>query len=343
MGGGDLGTVYTLSAAGGSAWTLLDWGAAIVSVRIPVEREGGRKDGSQGEAELAVGFSDYRLYKEGHPYFGSTVGRVANRIAFGKFRIGSRTFTLDLNDGKHHLHGGVSGFSWKRWDSRVVPGSGGDAVRFELDSPAEEGGYPGNLHAAVQYELLDSWTLSIRLSAETDVPTPVNMTNHAYWNLSGEETIRSHTLQLFGSDYLETSPDLIPTGRRISAKGSPLDFSSPRLVGEMIESCGGCDVCFMRNPGKPGKALPAARVIHEETGRCLDVFSTQPGLQVYTGNFLDGTLAGRDGKPIRRYGGLCLEPQFPPDSPNRPEFPSIIIRPDAPFSEEIVYKVGYIH
>jgi len=341
MGEGEVGEVFSLEEEGGSAWMLLDWGASVVSVVVQTP--------NKNHAELTVGFSDFARYRQGHPYFGSTVGRVAGRISQARFKIGDRWFSLDRNEGACHLHGGAQGFAWKRWKSGIVSTAYGDGIRFERESPSGEGGYPGNLTVAVTYTLIDPWTLSAVFSAESDALTPVNMTNHAYWNLSGEETVARHELRLFTRDFLEAGPDLIPTGNRIPMAGSRLDFTVSRPLGEIIAESGGCDICFI-DPvesvyapqaisGVTGRARPLARLFHPETRRGLEVHATLPALQVYTGNFLDGSLVGRDGRPILKHGAVCLEPQYPPDAPNRPEFPSILIGPGKEYREEIIYHL----
>ncbi len=252
MGEGEVGEVFSLEEEGGSAWMLLDWGASVVSVVVQTP--------NKNHAELTVGFSDFARYRQGHPYFGSTVGRVAGRISQARFKIGDRWFSLDRNEGACHLHGGAQGFAWKRWKSGIVSTAYGDGIRFERESPSGEGGYPGNLTVAVTYTLIDPWTLSAVFSAESDALTPVNMTNHAYWNLSGEETVARHELRLFTRDFLEAGPDLIPTGNRIPMAGSRLDFTVSRPLGEIIAESGATSVSStLWSPCMPHRRFPASR------------------------------------------------------------------------------------
>lgn len=294
---------------------LADYGGTIVSIQTP------DRDGVFGEVTL--GFDSVEEYANHGAYFGCVVGRFANRIAFGRFSIDGVSYQVCVNSGRHHLHGGSEGFDRRVW--RVEEAEFG--VKFVLDSPDGDQGYPGNVRVSVEYVLRGS-ELELRYHAETDAATIVNLTNHAYFNLAGSGTILDHTLQVAASSFTPTDDELIPTGEIHSVQNTPFDFRSPWRIGDRMNQISsepnGYDHNFVLDVGVDA---PAATLRCEQTGRKLEIFTDQPALQVYTGNFLDGNLMGRDGRPIAQHAAICLETQGFPDAPNHPEFPSAVLRP----------------
>ncbi|MHC4606973.1 MAG: aldose epimerase family protein [Planctomycetota bacterium] len=301
--------IFTCSDAG-LVMKLTSCGATVVSVEAP--------------GALTLGFPTLEGYLVRHPYFGSTVGRFCNRIARGRFTLDGTEYTLAANDGPNHLHGGDAGFDRVIWDAEEIPGG----ARFAYLSRDGEEGYPGNLRVTAEYTLAGG-AMKVEFTATTDKPTPVNLTNHCYWNLAGSGTILDHEVTIAADRYLPVDETLIPTGELAEVKGTRFDFTASRPIGE-----GGYDHCFALNSGDGSLAL-AARVRDPKSGRVMEVHTTQPGIQFYTGNFLDGSPAcGGFGK----HGGFCLETQHFPDSPNRPEFPSTILRPGETYHEVTLHR-----
>jgi aldose 1-epimerase len=285
------------------------------------------KDRQGKLGDIVHGFDTLEPYLKGHPYFGCTVGRFANRIAKGKFTLDGKTYTLAVNNGPNHLHGGLKGFDKVVWKAQPQPGS---AVKFTYTSKDGEEGYPGNLKVVVFMTLTDEDELRIDYGAVADAPTPVNLTNHSYFNLAGSGDILSHELMLAADRFTATDADLIPTGELKPVKGTPLDFTVPTAIGsrfsQMTSSPAGYDDNFVLLSG--GKSLAvAARVYEPKTGRGLEVHTTEPGIQLYTGNFLDGSLTGKGGFVYSQHSAFCLETQHFPDSVNQPKFPSVILAP----------------
>ena len=325
---------YTLDN-GTMSVDIIEWGATIVAMRVP-DRNGKLEN-------VTLGFPNLDGYLQRHPYFGSTVGRYANRIAHGKFTLQGKTYQLTLNDGPHHLHGGKEGFDRKLWSSRLTePGENFAGVSFDYTSPDGEEGYPGTLTASVVYTLTTNNELGIQFHAQTDQTTIVNLTNHAYFNLAGagKGTILDHRLTIVGDRYLPVDDTLIPTGELASVEGTPFDFRDAHAVGERIGKLegdpGGYDHCFVLT-GKRDEAgiRLAAKLEDPASGRILEVLTTQPGLQFYSGNFLDGK-PENGGYP--KHGGLCLEAQHYPDSPNHKDFPPVVLGPRGDYQQVIVYR-----
>ncbi len=325
--------LYTLENFRGVTASVSTFGAILVSLRAP-DRNGKIE-------EITLGFDELAGYLGPHPYFGATVGRFANRIGYARFSLDGKEYRLEANDDGHHLHGGVRGFDkilWQEADCSESPA--GDRVRLTYLSPAGEEHYPGNLDVSVTYTLTADNRLCILLEATTDAATPINLTNHAYFNLRGHGDVLGHVLQLWADRYTAVNQALIPNGEIVPVAGTPLDFTRPRSIGERIDRIeGGYDHNYVLNK-PPGELSRAARVFEPETGRVLELFTTEPGLQLYTGNFLDGTLAGRGGTAYARHAGLCLEPQKYPDSPNHPNFPDCILRPGQNYRHEIVFALA---
>jgi aldose 1-epimerase len=288
------------------------------------------------------GFDNLEQYAKGHPGFGATIGRFGNRIARARFTLDGREYTLAANNGRNHLHGGLKGFDKVVWDARSLPATDHEAaVQFRYLSKDGEEGYPGNLSVTVTYTLTDDNALRIDYEATTDKATPVNLTNHSYFNLAGEGDVLDHEVMIAADRYTPVDDELIPTGEITSVKGTPLDFTRPMQIGARIEQLkpkpGGYDHNYVLN--RDGKALAlAARATEPKSGRGMEVLTTEPGMQLYTGNFLDGKYTGVGGVAYGRHSGLCLETQHFPDSVNRPNFPSTILRPDETFESTTVFK-----
>lgn len=291
------------------------------------------RDKSGKLGDITLGFDhpeDYQKHPE-HPYFGALIGRYGNRIAKGTFRLDNSEYRLAVNNGPHHLHGGVKGFDKVFWEVR----QDGNKLTLSYTSRDGEEGYPGTLRVTVTYELsdLDEWKISYH--AETDKATPVNLTQHSYFNLSAspESTILDHILMINGDEFTAVDDDLIPTGELEKVAGTEMDFTRPRRIGEAL----GYDHNYVLR-GKKDVMKLAATLHDPNSGRYLEVSTTEPGLQFYTGNFLDGKLTGKNGKAYKKSAGLCLETQHYPDSPNHPIFPSTILRPGNKYTSTTVYK-----
>jgi aldose 1-epimerase len=345
----DFGTLWTgervslfVLKAGDRTVTISDWGATLVSFMVP--QAGGMED-------LCLGFPSLEGYLRNSPYFGSTVGRYANRLGGASFTVGGERYRVDANDGAACLHGGFRGFHLRLWDAEPIDEQGTVGMRFTLESPDGEGGFPGDLFVATEYRLRSDGELSIRHFASTSAPTPVSLTNHAYWNLGGRGDILDHELELRASRYLELGADRIPTGRILKAEGV-FDFSQPRRIGLDVDTVGtaeprGYDHYFLvdeasaqaESRGNSSAGLvPIAKVHEPGMGRTLHIASTLPGFQFYSGNFLDG-ISGKPGEPYRARSGFCIEPSLYPDAPNRPEFPPAILEPDASYDYLSTYRL----
>lgn len=332
---------FTLTSATGMEVRAITYGAIITAIRVP--------DRSGALADVVHGFDDLDGYLAPHPYFGAIVGRYANRIARGRFTLDGRTYTLAVNNGANHLHGGHRGFDKVVWEAGLLPG-GEAGVRFSRTSPDDEEGYPGTLTVHVTYRLTEAGELRVQYEAGTDRPTPVNLSQHTYFNLGGHGagTILDHELTIHARHYTPVDEGLIPTGEIAPVDGTPFDFRKPTPIGARIDQA---DVQLARGKGYDHNFVldraaaglqPAARLVHRPSGRTLDVRTTEPGLQLYTGNFLDGSHTGKGGVRYRHRSGLCLETQHFPDSPNRPQFPSTILRPGERYQSETVFAFGVI-
>jgi len=326
--------LYTCVNTHGLMLKITNYGAIVVELHTP------DRDGKL--ANITLGFDQLDGYLGAHPYFGATVGRYANRIAKGKFSLDGKTYTLATNDGPNHLHGGKVGFSKVVWQAEPVEQAEAVGVKFTYTSPDGEEGYPGAVTATVVYLLTNKNELSIDYQATATKPTPINLTNHCYWNLggAGSGTILDHQLMLAADKYLPVDATLIPTGQLAPVEGTPFDFRKPQPIGSRIDQVTGdppgYDHCMvLRN--QSGKLALAARVLHPASGRTMEIHTTQPGIQFYTGNFLDGA-AANGGYP--RNAGFCLETQHFPDSPNRPEFPAAVLQPGKTYHEVTVHRFG---
>lgn len=325
--------LYTLTNDKGTQVKISTYGGVVTSW-ISADKNDKR-------SSIVLGFDSLLGYLAKPPYFGALIGRYGNRIAKGKFKIDGNEYSLATNDGPNHLHGGNKGFDKVVWESSVQNDSIPSLSLAYLSKDGEEG-YPGNLQVNVRYTLTDDGELKIEYNAETDKPTVLNLTNHSYFNLTGDvaNTILNHSLQLEADNYTPVDSTLIPTGEIRSVKGTPFDFTKGQKIGSRIDSIkGGYDHNFVLN-SKDATLKKAATLSDEESGRQLEVFTTEPGIQFYTGNFLNGTIKTSDGKAINKNTALCLETQHFPDSPNQPGFPSTILRPGQKYHSVTVYKLS---
>ena len=324
---------YYVTNSSGAQVVLTSLGASIVSLLVP------DKDGKL--TDVSLGFDTPEEYFNDGAFIGRVPGRFANRIAKGRFELNGKEYNLPVNDGCDRLHGGPEGFAVKVWDSRIVDG----AVEFMYYSEDGEQGYPGNLKAVAHYEWGEDNALKLSLTAETDQDTVVNLTNHAYFNLNGEGSgsIEDHILKLNCSEYLPTDAGLIPLGEPAPVAGTPLDFVTAKKVGRDLRADfpalkipKGYDHCFVIDGYMPGQLQTAAELCSEKSGIALEVITTQPGLQVYTGNWLGGC-KGKNGHIYADYNGIALEAQHFPDSPNEPEYPSTVLKPGETYQEAIIF------
>ena len=326
--------IYTLSNSKGITAKVTEYGAILTELWVP------DRNGKPGN--VVLGFDNLERYVKGHPFFGATTGRVANRIAKGKFTLDGKEYTLAVNNGPNHLHGGKVGFDKRVWKSRPIRGLSREvSVEFIYVSRDGEEGYPGNLTTTVVYTLTDDNELRIDYTATTDEATIVNLTNHSYFNLAESGSILDHLLTINADRYTAADPTLIPTGELAPVKGTGLDFTAPHRIGERIaqymDFAKGYDHNFVLNTG--GQALGlAARVEEPKSGRVMEVWTTEPGVQLYCGNHLDGSLTGVGGAVYQQHTGFCLETQHFPDSINKPTFPSVILRPGQTFRSTTAHR-----
>lgn len=336
--GGQAVEIYTLKNRRGAEARVMTYGATLVSLKVP-DRAGRFED-------VVLGFDRLETYEEDTHYIGSTVGRYANRIAKGRFSLNGVEYKLAVNNGENHLHGGLRGFDKVVWRARALAAKGGSAVEFTYTSPDGEEGYPGALGVRVTYTLTDANELRIDYAATTDRDTVVNLTNHAYFNLAGHGSgdILGHLLTLSADRFTPTDAGAIPTGELRPVRGTPFDFTRPNAIGarigqdeEQLKFGNGYDHNFVVR-GRAGALRLAARVAEPKSGRVMEVWTTEPGVQLYTGNYLDGTADGKGGRPYRNRYGFCLETQHYPDSPNRPDFPTTVLRRGGRFRSTTVYR-----
>ncbi len=330
--------LYTLTNGKGTEVQITNYGAAITSLKV-ADNEGTVED-------VVLGFDSLSGYlQQGVPYFGAIVGRYGNRIANARFAIDGQTYQLAANDGPNHLHGGEKGFDKVLWEASPLQDQAARALRLTYTSKDGEEGYPGNLNVEVVYTLTEDNELKIAYKATTDKTTVVNLTNHAYFNLSGNlgAPILDHQVMLNADRFIPVNNTLIPTGALQPVKGTPFDFTSPIAIGERINAADeqikfgkGYDHCWVLN-GEAGEMSLAATVFEPNSGRYMEVFTTEPGIQFYTGNFLDGSLTGK-GTTYAHRTGFCLETEHFPDSPNQPKFPSVTLQPGQTYQTQTTYK-----
>ena len=323
--------IYTLTNSLGFEVSVTNYGGAVTSLKTP------DRDGNFGE--IVLGFESLDEYVHNPRYFGALIGRHANRIARGRFSLDGVEYQLPCNNGANHLHGGFKGFDKRVWDVRKSE----TTLHLTYFSKDGEEGYPGNVRTEVDYTLLDH-ELRVDYRATTDRDTIVNLTNHSYFNLRGTGTILDHELTLNADHFTPVSDDLIPNGEIRSVDGTPMDFRNGKAIGSEISApydqlgfTGGYDHNFVVSD-YDGSLRSAARVHEPSTSRVLEVLTTQPGMQFYSGNFLDGSLVGRNGVVYVKYAGLCLEPQHFPDAPNHSSFPSTVLRPGEEYKQTTVFR-----
>lgn len=325
--------MLTLKNAKGATAKVTTYGATLTELWVP--------DHSGKLSDVVLGFDQLKGYVGNHPWFGATVGRVANRIAKGKFTLDGKEYSLEINNPPNNLHSGSKGLSRTVWKAEPLHEAHAAAVRFTSVSPDGDGGFPGNLSVTLVYRLTDNNELQLEYTAKTDKATPVNLTNHSYFNLGGGKDVLDAILYLPAEHYTSVDATLIPTGEIQPVKGTPLDFTTPAAIGsrigEMKGEPGGYDHNYVLSK-EVGKLKLAARVLDPASGRQMEVWTTEPGVQFYSGNFLDGTITGERGVVYGKHSGFCLETQHFPDSVNHPSFPSVILRPGGAYRTETIYK-----
>jgi len=340
---GETVDVYTLTNAQGMEVRAITFGGIITSLRVP-DRDGKFDD-------VALGFDNLEGYLKNPPFLGAIIGRYGNRIAKGRFTLDGKTYTLAINNSPNHLHGGIKGFNKAVWKAESFKKDEAVGVIFTHTSPDGDEGYPGALSVRVTYTLTPQNQLEVDYEATTDKATPLNLTQHTYFNLAGDGSrdVLDHVVTIHASRFTPVDATLIPTGELASVEGTALDFRMPNAIGARIGSTdpqvrlgNGYDHNFVLDRNAEG-LVPAAHVVEPTTGRVLDVSTTEPGMQFYTGNFLDGSLTGKAGHVYKRRMGFCLETQHFPDSPNKPAFPSTILRPGETFRSKTIFAFSVNH
>lgn len=314
---------------------VMTYGGIVTELHVP-DRQG-------KTADVALGFDTLDAYIAKNPHFGALTGRVANRIAGASFTLDGQEYKLAANNGRNTLHGGLKGFDKRVWKAEDVSGPGGPAVKLSYLSRDGEEGFPGNLSIAVTYTLTPDDALRIDYAATTDKPTLVNLTNHSYFNLAGHAsgTILNHELTIAADQYTPSDAEFIPTGQLAPVKSTPLDFNTPTAIGARFDQLQkeprGYDDNYVIRPDTRSPAF-AVRARDPESGRVMEMYTTEPGVQFYTGNFLDGSVKGKGGVAYNKHAGFCLEAQHYPDAPHQPSFPSIILRPGTTYTQTTIYK-----
>ena len=323
--------LFTLTNDNGLTVKITNYGGIVTSMLVP-DKMGNYED-------VVLGFDNLQNYLDGHPYFGSLIGRYANRIAKGMFELKGVLYYLAANNGENHLHGGNRGFDKVVWDSEPFVEENEVGLNLSYLSKDMEEGYPGNLNVKVTYRLTNENQLIIDYFAETDKACPVNLTHHSYFNLTaGKENILNHKVMINANSYVGIDNNLIPTGQIRDLIGTEMDFTLPKIIGSRIDMVdGGYDHCYIINKNPDDMSL-IARVHEETSGRIMEVYSTEPGVQFYSGNFLDGSIKGKNGIMYEKHFGFCLETQHFPDSPNQKDFPSTILYPGESYTYSTIYE-----
>jgi aldose 1-epimerase len=328
--------LFTMVNGNGMKVKVTNYGGIITELHVP-DRDGRL-------ADITHGFDSVTPYEGDVPYFGALIGRYGNRIANGRFTLDGETYQLDINNGVNHLHGGAMGFHKQVWKAKSLTRADEVCVCLSYTSADGEMGYPGKLQVEVEYQLNNANELKVMYRATTDKATPVNLTQHAYFNLAGEGAITDHLLQICAERYTPVDPGLIPVGEPAPVAGTPFDFRKAQPIGARIDADDeqlkrglGYDHNWVLNKPVPGLLALAATLCDPQSGRVLELYTREPGLQFYSGNFLDGSLQGK-GRTYTCRSGLCLEPQHFPDSPNRADFPSTILRPGETYATETLYR-----
>ncbi len=327
--------LVTLRNENGMVAKITTLGAILTELHVP-DRQG-------HVTNVVLGFDNLERYLQGHPAFGATVGRVANRIANANFKLDGKTYLLAANLGPHHIHGGRSGFHQKVWTATPLPEKADQtSVAFTYTSPDGEEGYPGTLHVKVTYTLTHNNELRLDYEATTDKPTILNLTNHSYFNLGGSGDVLDHILEINADHYTVADIALIPTGEIAPVAGTPLDFTQPTTIGARIDQLrprpNGYDHNYVINKSSPNDFVLAARATHPASGRTMETWTSEPGVQLYTANGFDGTMTGTGGVSYPRHAGFCLETQHYPDSIHHPNFPPVVLRPDQTFHSTTSFR-----
>jgi aldose 1-epimerase len=323
--------LYTLTNANGLKTNIITYGGIVTSLQVP--------DRNGKFADIVLGCDSVDDYAKRSPFFGAIIGRYANRIAKGKFTLDGVEYKLAVNNGPNHLHGGVKGFDKVVWKAEKMQTDQGPALKLTYRSRDGEEGYPGNLSCTVTYTLSNDNELKVSYEATTDKATVINLTHHSYFNLAGHNSgdVLGHEMQIFADHFIPVDDVQIPTGEIKPVKGTPMDFTKPMAIGSRIKQVpGGYDHNYVLNSSDGSLAL-AASVYEPKSGRVMEIFTTEPGVQFYTANFLDGSIKGK-GAVYNKHAGLCLEMQHFPDSPNKPDFPSVVLRPGEKYTQLTVHK-----
>ncbi|MCD4772612.1 MAG: galactose mutarotase [Bacteroidales bacterium] len=322
--------LFTLKNKNGMTVKITNYGGIVTSLLVPDKN--GKLD------DVVLGFDNLDDYLQGHPYFGAIVGRYGNRIAKGKFTLNGKEYNLAINNGPNHLHGGIKGFDKAIWSAAKIKENDYVGLRLSHFSKDGDEGYPGNLGVIVIYSLTNNNELKIKYQATTDKATPVNLTHHSYFNLAGTGDIFNHELMIDANKYTVVNNNLIPTGELRNVKETAFDFTSSKKIGKEISDVeGGYDHNFVLN-NYSGETRKVVEVLEPISGRIMEVFTSEPGIQFYSGNFLDGTEIGKNNKVYNKHYGFCLETQHFPDSPNQLEFPSTILHPGETYTHKTIYK-----
>jgi len=327
--------LYTLTNNTGASIKLMTYGATVTSLKVP------DKNGVLGD--VVLGFDNLEQYENQSPYFGATIGRFTNRIALGIFHIGNARYCVPINNGPNHLHGGFRGYDKRIWDADAAMTADGPSVRFTLLDPDGAEGYPGNVRVTVIYSLTEKNALKIQYYAMTDQTTPINLTNHSYFNLKddGKSDIFGHVLKIYADHYTPVDGTQIPTGVIASVTGTPIDFTSAKPIGRDLKAMGGDPIGYDHNlalNNQDGSLAKAAEVYEPDSGRWMQVWTTEPGLQFYSGIFLDGSIKGKDHTVYNQYAALALECQDYPDAPNHANFPSALLKPGEVYRQITEYR-----
>jgi aldose 1-epimerase len=324
--------LYTLTNVNGLKASVMTYGGILVSLEVP-DRNGKLED-------IVLGYDSLGGYLKKNPYFGAIVGRYANRIAAARFSLRGVQYRLAKNDGQNHLHGGNKGFDKVVWNAETIKLDSAVGVKLSYLSKDGEEGYPGNLSCSVEYLLTNRNELTVNYHATTDKPTVVNLTHHSYFNLAGQGNgdILGHELMVNAEKFTPVGKGLIPTGELKSVKGTPMDFATATTIGARIGNVeGGYDHNYVLT-GEGGSLKLAARVYEPSSGRVMEIFTTEPGIQFYSGNFLGDSMPGKSGKLYQKHGGFCLETQHFPDSPNKPNFPSVVLNPGEQYAHRTIHR-----
>jgi aldose 1-epimerase len=326
---------YSLTNSHGASVQIINYGATVTRLLVP------DKDGKLGD--VVLGFDNMDQYAEQSPYFGAVVGRVGNRIAKGIFSIQGVRYCVPVNNGPNHLHGGFKGYDKRIWAGETAMTADGPSVRFTLTDPDGTEGYPGTVKVTVIYSLTGDNALKIQYFATTDKATPINLTNHSYFNLkdAGKSSIEDHAMKIYADFYTPVDDTLIPTGQIAPVKGTPIDFTAPKLIGKDLEAMGGKPIGYDHNlvlRNQNGSFAKAVEVYEPDTGRLMEVWTTEPGVQFYSGNFLDGSVKGKDGTVYQQHNAFVLETQHYPDSINHPNFPCTILFPGQVYRQVTEYR-----